>query len=96
MFGYQELSNAEMDLLEEVEEMDLLEEVAEIDLLKEVFEWEIRNNAGEEFKFFLDEENRPCLNVKFKGNIQASLIMCKTEFEGLIHSLTEMNKSVIK
>lgn len=65
-------------------------------LLAEVFEWEIRNNAGEEFKFFVDEESRACLNIKFQGELQAALIMSKKEFEGLINSLTEMNKNVVR
>ena len=63
-------------------------------VLAEVFEWEIKNNAGEQFKFFIDEENRACFNVKFEKELLAGLIMSKKEFEGLINSLTEMKKNV--
>lgn len=63
-------------------------------VLAEVFEWEIKNNAGEQFKFFIDEENRACFNVKFEKELLAGLIMSKKEFEELINSLTEMMKNV--
>jgi hypothetical protein len=63
-------------------------------VLAEVFEWEIKNNAGEIFKFFIDEENRACLNIKFEKELLAGLIMSKKEFEDLINSLTEMMKNV--
>jgi len=60
----------------------------------EVFEWEIKNNAGERFKFFIDEENRACFNVKFERKLLAGLIMSKKEFEGLINSLSKMINNV--
>ena len=63
-------------------------------VLAEVFEWEIKNNAGEQFKFFIDEENRACFNVKFEKELLAGLIMSKKEFEELINSLTEMMKNI--
>lgn len=63
-------------------------------MLDEVFDWQIKNNGGEEFKFFIDEENRACLNIKFEGELMAGLIMSKKEFEELIATLTAMNKNV--
>ena len=60
----------------------------------EIFEWEIKNKAGEIFKFFIDKENRACLNIKFENELLAGLIMSKKEFQDLINSLTEMMKNV--
>lgn len=63
-------------------------------VLEEVSDWEIKNNAGESFKFFIDEENRACFNVKFENQLLAGLIMSKKEFEVLINSLSKMMKNV--
>lgn len=62
----------------------------------EVAEWGIKNNAGEVFKFFIDEERRACLNIRIDRELVAGLIMSKKEFEGLIHAVSEMNKNVVK
>lgn len=56
--------------------------------------WEIKNNAGEQFKFFINEKNMACLNVYLEKDLIASLIMSKKEFENLIYGLTEMIKNV--
>jgi hypothetical protein len=53
-------------------------------------DWEIKNCGGVHFKFFIDEENRPCFSVVFEDEILANLIMSKKEFESLVDRLTEM------
>lgn len=65
-------------------------------ILSEVVEWEIQNNGGEQFKFFIDEDNRACFNVRHKKVLLAGLIMTKKEFEELVNSLNEMMKNVKK
>ena len=63
-------------------------------LIEIITEFKITNNAGEEFKFFLNEESKPCLNVSFEGELRAALIMSKEEFKSLIYNLTMINGQV--
>lgn len=62
----------------------------------DIIDWDIKNNADETFKFFINEGGRACLNCYFEDKLEAAWLMRKSEFETLIKTLSEINKSVIK
>lgn len=41
------------------------------------------NNANEEFKIFLDEENRYCLNIRIDGELKACFILDDEDIDSL-------------
>lgn len=55
-------------------------------------EYKFKNNAGEEFMFFSDEENKPCLSIRFGKELLASFMLSKEESELVIKALTKINK----
>lgn len=42
------------------------------------------NNAKEEFKIFLDEENRFCLNIRFEGELIACFILGEKDLNDIV------------
>ncbi len=57
--------------------------------------YEFKNNAGERFSFFVNEEGRASLNIYFKDDLLTGFILDRVEFEELIDSLVEMNEEEV-
>ena len=57
-------------------------------------DYKFRNNAREEFNFFLNEENKPCLNINFGDELVAAFILSKEELNTLTKNLEDMNNDV--
>lgn len=60
----------------------------------DLVEYNFQNNAKEKFKFFLDEKNQPCLNIRDKKELIACFILDKDEFSDLIRTLLKLNTLV--
>lgn len=56
--------------------------------------YEITNNAGEKFTFFIDKEDRICLNVSVENQTFAALMMSRKESKALAKSLKQMNQTI--
>jgi len=54
----------------------------------------VKNNAGEEFCIFLDNDKRSCINAKFGKELLASIILAKEEVEQLANLFNEMKNEV--
>ena len=52
-------------------------------------EYSITNNAGEQFKFFKDEQERTCLNIRVESELVACFILDDEDVEGLRKFLKE-------
>lgn len=59
-----------------------------------VDEFAFKNNAQDEFKFFVDEEERACLSVREGGELVASFLFDKVEFLEIIEKLKIMSNNV--
>jgi len=55
-------------------------------------EYNFRNNAGEEFKFFLNEKSDIGLNIRFENKLIAAFTLDKKEVEELTNYLISISE----
>lgn len=60
----------------------------------DLVEYNFQNNAKEKFKFFLDEKNQPCLNIRDEKELIACFILDKYDLTQLTKVLKRINTEV--
>ena len=54
--------------------------------------YKFKNNAREEFNFFLNEDGKVRLDIKFEQELLASFLLSKEEVDNLLKKLKVMNQ----